>query len=342
MTKKINSDTISWGIIGVGDVCEVKSAPAMKIIPHSQLVAVMRRNEAKVKDYAQRHAVPKWYTDADDLINDPDVNAIYIATPPDSHAEYTIKAAAAGKPVYVEKPMARTFNECNEMLKACQTANVPLYVAYYRRRLPNFEKIKSLLDDEVIGDIRFVKLELYKTLDPDIISDITASMPVNWRIDPAISGGGYFFDLAAHQLDYLDYIFGPIESVYGFAGNQAGKYAAADSIHGTWKFTSGVHGVGSWSFAVDPSAAKDEMMIAGSKGSISISFFGDPIVTLRMTDGTEDVFEFKLPFHIQQPLIQTIIDDLRGVGECPSIGASAARTNWVMEELTKSYYQSRK
>lgn len=340
--KKIIGDTVNWGIIGVGDVCEVKSAPAMKLIPNSNLVAVMRRSEDKVKDYAQRHDVSTWYTDADKLISDPNVNAIYIATPPGSHAAYTIKAASAGKPVYVEKPMARSVEECQEMIDACETAGVPLYVAYYRRRLPNFEKLKSLIDEQIIGDIRFVKLELYKTIDPDIVSHITGSMPQNWRIDPEVSGGGYFFDLAAHQLDYLDYVFGPIESVYGFADNQASQYNAADSIHGSWKFANGIHGIGSWCFAVDPSAAKDEMLISGSKGSIQISFFGEPKVTLRRSDGTTEVFEFDLPTHIQHPLIQTIVDDLLGVGSCPSPGTSAVRTNWVMQELTKNYYSPSK
>lgn len=340
MKKKISGDKVSWGIIGVGDVCEVKSAPAMQLVENSEVIAVMRRNEEKLIDYAKRHQISKWYTDADALIADPTINAIYIATPPDTHAAYVIKAAQAGKPVYVEKPMARTVDECDQMIQECDSAGVPLYVAYYRRRLPNFEKIKSLLIDGAIGDVRFVKLELYKSVDPDIVSSITSSMPVNWRIDPEVSGGGYFFDLASHQLDFLDYIFGPIESVFGFADNQSGSYHAADSIHGSWKFANGIHGSGSWCFTVDPSANRDEMLILGSKGSISISFFGEPIVTVHTSDGKQETFTFELPKHIQQPLIQTVVDDILGVGVCPSLGVSARRTNWVMSELTKNYYDT--
>ena len=103
---------IAWGIIGVGDVCEIKSGPAFNSIEGSKLVAVMRRNAALAQDYAQRHSVPKWYDDADALINDPEINAIYIATPPDTHQFYTLKAAKAHKIVYVEKPMARNYKEC--------------------------------------------------------------------------------------------------------------------------------------------------------------------------------------------------------------------------------------
>src|SRR4051812_47809361 len=97
---------IKWGIIGCGDVTEIKSGPAFNKINNSELVAVMRRNADKAADYARRHGVPKWYSDAQELINDPGINAIYIATPPQSHEAYTVQSLQAGKPVYVEKPMA--------------------------------------------------------------------------------------------------------------------------------------------------------------------------------------------------------------------------------------------
>src|SRR5258706_8040368 len=210
---------INWGIIGAGDVCEVKSAPAMNKIAGSKLVAVMRRNGDKARDFAQRHGVPKWYDDADRLINDPEVNAVYIATPPDSHEFYTLRAAKAGKPVYVEKPMARTHRECLSMIDGCQKAKVPLFTAYYRRMLPNFLKVKSLLAEGVIGKVRYVSVVLNKTLHPDIVG--ASKSAGNWRIFPEIAGGGYFFDLACHQLDILDFLFGPILDANGYSVNQA-------------------------------------------------------------------------------------------------------------------------
>jgi len=329
MTKKIKGNKVKWGILGVGDVCEVKSAPAMQLIKNSELVGVMRRNGAKAKDYAERHGVAKWYDDADKLINDPEVNAIYI------------KAAKAGKPVYVEKPMARTYAECQAMNRACEQANVPLYIAYYRRQLPDFLKLKALVESGIIGDIRLVKIDLYKTIDPDIIAKTVATMPTNWRIDPEIAGGGYFFDLAAHQLDYLDFVFGPIQHVYGCAANQAGLYKAADIITSAFTFENGIQGIGSWCFTVDKVAERDELTIIGSEGQLSIPFFGAPEIILeKSTNKSKEQFTFDLPKHIQQPLIQTIVDDLLGVAKCPSTGISAARTNWVMEEMTKNYYKS--
>ena len=199
-------EKIRWGIIGCGDVTEVKSGPAFYKIEGSELVAVMRRDGDKARDYAQRHQVPRWYDQADALIADAEVDAVYIATPPDSHAEYTIQVARAGKPVYVEKPMARNHAECQAMIAACQQAQVPLFVAYYRRTLPAFCKVKALVDEGAIGPVRYVSIELCQPAgeNPD-------DLP--WRVVPEISGGGYFFDLASHQLDYLDHLLGPISAV---------------------------------------------------------------------------------------------------------------------------------
>jgi predicted dehydrogenase len=324
---------VRWGIIGAGDVCEVKSGPAMYKIKNSKLVAVMRRDGDKAADYARRHGVEKWYTDADELINDPDINAIYIATPPGSHKDYTIRAARAGKPVYVEKPMARTHEECLEMVSACERAGVPLFTAYYRRSLPNFLKIQSMLKEGVIGDVRYVNILLNKTLQPDIVW--ASGNTDNWRVVPEISGGGYFYDLAAHQLDMMDFLFGPIQHAQGIARNQGSLYNAEDIVMGTFSFENGIVGQGTWCFSTSKVSDKEVTTIVGSKGQILFPFFGDHSVTLH-TEGREpEVMKFDIPTNIQQPLIQTIVDELTGIGHCPSTGVSGARTNKVMEILSQ-------
>ena len=134
--------TIRWGIIGCGDVTEVKSGPGFQKAQHSSLVAVMRRTGELARDYARRHGVPRWYDNAEALIDDPDVDAVYIATPPAYHKEYALLSAQAGKPVYVEKPMALNFEECQMMIEVCRAAGVPLFVAYYRRALSRFLKVR--------------------------------------------------------------------------------------------------------------------------------------------------------------------------------------------------------
>jgi|SRR5690554_3987262 len=327
---KIFKDTeVRWGVLGVGNVCEVKSAPAMAIVPHSTLVAVMRRDGEKAKSYADRHGVPKWYDNADDLINDPEVNAIYIATPPYAHAELTAKSAQAGKPVYVEKPMARTYKECLEMVKSCEAAKVPLFVAYYRRTLPNFLKVKGLVESGAIGEVRLVNIQMNQSKDPKII----ISTETNWRVDPGIAGGGYFYDLASHQLDFLDFLLGPIKSAKGIATNQSRQYAAEDIVTASFEFENGILGSGSWCFTTAKVANKDLTTIVGSKGQISYPTFGDPYVLLETDDQGIQKFDFELPKHIQYFLIDSIVKELLGTGKSPSTGISASRTNWVMEQI---------
>jgi predicted dehydrogenase len=183
---------IKWGMIGCGDVTEVKSGPAFNKVPNSSLVAVMRRDAEKAKDYAFRHGVPKWYADGEELINDPEVNAIYIATPPAQHEAYCLLALAAGKPVYVEKPMTLNAESGLRMEEASVRYDTKLTVAHYRRAQPMFLKVKSLLEDGVIGDVRFSSLQMLQPQQSDLIANVES----NWRLDPAISGGGLFHDLA--------------------------------------------------------------------------------------------------------------------------------------------------
>ncbi|MDX8345370.1 Gfo/Idh/MocA family oxidoreductase [Rossellomorea sp. YZS02] len=320
-------DKVRWGIIGCGDVTERKSGPAFQKVEYSELVAVMRRTGKLAKDYADRHGVPKWYDDADELINDQEVDAVYIATPPGSHMEYTLKAAAAGKPVYVEKPMARNFKECTEMLAACKSAGVPLYVAYYRRGQERFLKIKELLDQNSIGDVRFVSSTQYQKARDDVMD--CDHLP--WRVQPDVAGGGLFFDLASHTLDILDFLLGPIQEAKGFASNQAGYYEAEDIVTATYRFASGVQGVGKWCFTAFEDVDRNE--IVGSRGKISFSTFGDDPVTLKTAEGQEQ-WSFERPMHVHQPLVETIVKELTGGGgECPSTGDSGARTNWVMDSI---------
>lgn len=329
--KKISDSEVRWGVLGVGNVCEVKSAPAMNHISHSKLVAVMRRDEVKVQDYAARHGVPKWYTSANDLIQDPEVNAIYIATPPNAHLELTRMAAAAGKPVYVEKPMARTYAECLEMIDICQKAGVPLFVAYYRRALPHFVKIKELLDKGEIGNIRTVHINMKQVVEPEIITKLEN----NWRVDPEIAGGGYFYDLASHQLDLLDFFFGKITHASGFSANQAKAYEVEDIVVGSFAFESGVLGTGNWCFSTSQSAEIDEIVIDGDKGQIRFATFGKGEFTMIRDREKPFRFHVQLPKHIQQPLIQSIVEDLLGTGTCVSTGSTSARANWVMGELVR-------
>ena len=326
-------DTIRWGMIGAGDVTEVKSGPPLYTTEHSELVAVMRRTAHLAEDYARRHHVPKWYSDAQALIDDPEINAIYIATPPSSHKDYTLKAAAAGKPVYVEKPMALKYAECRDMIDACQTAGVALYVAYYRRALPRFVQIKQWLDEGAIGDVRSVHVTLHQ---PSRLRERELD-DLPWRVQPAVSGGGLFLDVGSHMLDFLDYALGPITSVKGHALNHEKLSAAEDHVSASFVFESGAMGVGDWCFAAFEPVDLTE--IVGSEGKVSYATFSDAPVTLTTRSGTQQL-PIPNPSHVQEALVQTIVAALRGVGTTPSTGESAARTTRVMDQILEAYRAS--
>lgn len=324
---------INWGIIGCGNVTELKSGPAFNKVAHSKLVAVMRRNAVLAKDYAQRHQVPKFYSDATALINDPDINAVYVATPPDTHATYAIQAMKAGKPVYVEKPMARNTAECKEMIRVSEETGVPLFVAYYRRTLPAFQKVKELIENNTIGKPLTVHIKLHKALgEQDQMPDAQ-----HWHVNPEIGGGGHFYDLASHQFDYLDFLFGPVTAVSGTASNIAGYYKAEDTVSAAFSFKSGVQGTGSWCFVVDKVSEEDFIEITGTQGRIIFPCFNLGEVELITQSGTAK-FAFLNPENISFFLIKQVVETLEGTGSCISTMYSAARTNEVLEKITKSYY----
>lgn len=329
MIKKIKGDTVVWGVIGAGDVCEKKSAPAMYKIPNSKIKAVMRRNIVKAEDFARRHNVPHWFDNVDKILSDPAINAVYIATPPDSHAELTIKAAQAGKAVYVEKPMARTYSECKTMVEACEKAGTPLFVAYYRRALPKFLKLKELINSGAIGEVRMIHIEMIKTLIPDAI----ASSESNWRILPEISGGGYFHDVASHQLDLMDFLFGPVKQAAGLTANQAGVYPADDIVTATFSFDNNILATGNWCFTASKVSQREVTTITGSKGKIEYSTFGDTPLMVESEIVGKQSFEFISPEHIEGPMIELVINDLLGKASCPCPGTVGARTSKVMEMI---------
>jgi predicted dehydrogenase len=319
--------TIRWGIVGCGDVTETKSGPGFAKASNSALVAVMRRDGAKAANYAKRHGVPRWYDDGRRLIEDPEVDAVYVATPPDAHESYAAMAAAAGKPVYVEKPMARTYDECVRMIGAARAAGTKLFVAYYRRSLPRFLKVKELLDLGTIGRVRVANVRLYQ---PPAKEDLDpANLP--WRVKPEIAGAGKFLDLASHTLDLLDFLLGPIAEASGRAGNQAGLYPAEDVVAGSWAFASGVMGAGVWCFTSHH--REDVVELIGEAGRITFSTFGGSDPVRIETTGESEEFQIAHPEHIQQPMIQAAVDELNGVGQSPSTGETAARTSRVMDRM---------
>jgi predicted dehydrogenase len=328
----MNMEEVRWGIIGCGDVCEVKSGPALYKTPRSRLVAVMRRDGAKAADFARRHGVPRSYDTVDALITDPAVNAVYIATPPGTHRDLARRVADAGKPCLVEKPMARTHGECQTMLDAFARRNLPLFVAYYRRGMARFIKTRSLLESGAIGTISGVSYRMSR-------SDHRRGGDGAWRLNLPHSGGGLFLDVGSHTLDILDFLLGPLSDVTGVARNCAGVAPdVEDSV--AMSFTiAGAPGTAAWYFASDRD--EDRIDLFGTDGTISLSTFGhEPVILTRGT--SVDPHPFPAPAHVHSGLIESIVADLTtGQHHCPSTGESASRTSKVMDEVLRSFYGDR-
>ena len=320
---------INWGFIGCGEVTEKKSGPAFNEVEGSRVVAVMSRTEKRARSYAERHHVPKWYTDPQELISDPDVNAIYIATPPSSHATYAIMSMRAGKPVYVEKPLASSYDECARVNRVSEQTGVPCFVAYYRRYLPYFQRVKSIIQQGQIGKITNVQVRLSV---PPRDLDYTLQEKLPWRLQPEISGGGYFYDLAPHQLDMLQDIFGVIIEAQGISSNRGGFYKTEDTVSACFLFENGVPGSGSWSFVGHESAQEDCIDVVGTEGTLSFSVFSYDPIELITSAGTQKITVPNPPY-VQLPIIRSVIENLQGIGICNSTCYSATPVNWVLDRI---------
>lgn len=319
---------IKWVFIGCGEVTKTKSGPAFQKVEHSEVVAVMSRDGAKAKAYAKERGIRKWYDDAQELIDDPEVNAIYIATPPSSHATYAIMAMKAGKPAYIEKPMAVTYEECTRINRISKETGVPCFVAYYRRYLPYFQKVKEMVENGSIGNVINVQVRFAQP--PRDLDYNRENLP--WRVQADIAGGGYFYDLAPHQIDLLQDMFGCILEASGYKSNRGGLYPAEDTLSACFQFDNGLVGSGSWCFVAHDSAREDRIEIIGDKGMICFSVFTYEPIGLHTERGREEIC-IGNPEHVQQPLIQAVVDHLLGKSVCSCDGESATLTNWVMDKI---------
>ncbi|TMU55405.1 Gfo/Idh/MocA family protein [Flagellimonas algicola] len=320
-----NKTPIRWGVIGCGGVAEIKSVPAYQMAKDFEVVMVMRRDAEKVEDYARRHRVPQYTTNAQEVVESREVDAVYIATPPDSHKEYALLVAKAGKPCCIEKPMAPSYADSLAIYKAFEEKGLPLFIAYYRRSLPRFNQIKQWLDEEKIGEVRHIHWQ--KTKPP---SEIDLNGNYNWRTDNEVAPGGYFDDLASHGLDLFVHLLGDIINAQGLAVNQLGLYSAYDNITGSWIHENGVTGAGVWNFG--SYHREDKVEIFGSEGKITFAVLDE--APLILENGSEKIeLEIPNPEHVQQYHVQNIQDHLNGISKHPSQGNSGLHTSWVMDKI---------
>jgi predicted dehydrogenase len=320
---------LKWGFIGCGEVTEKKSGPAFSEVEGSSVVAVMSRSEQRARTYAITHSIPKWYTDAQQLIDDPDVNAVYVATPPSSHATFAIMAMKAGKPVYVEKPLASSYEDCARVNSISERTGVPCFVAYYRRYLPYFLRVKQIVDDGLIGHVLSVQVRF--SVPP---RELDYNHPENlpWRLQPDIAGGGYFYDLAPHQLDLLQTMFGVILDAEGFSTNRGHLYQTEDTVSACFRFENGLSGSGTWCFVAHESAREDRIEIVGDQGKLLFSVFDYAPIKLYTSSGVEQIVVPNPPY-VQFPLIKNVIEHLQGLSVCTCTSVSATPVNWALDRI---------
>lgn len=327
--------SIYWGLIGIGDVCRFKSGPAFAKVPHSHIAAVCRRTAAKAEAFAREHDVPRWYTTARELVADAQVNAVYVATPPDTHLELALLAAAVGKPCLVEKPLARNTGEAAAIVGAFERARVPLYTALYRRAMPRYVAARELLAR--LGRVSCVRATVCRNKPDD-----------GWRCDRRVAGGGYVVDVGSHVVDIIDFLLGPMMVITSDAGRkmdddderivQTTRVEEAENF-ASFHFSLPLHDA-SGTFVMDFAYAGetvDELRITGENGTLRFAALGiygsSPNVVLEDPDGKVLVeMTPESPQHAHQPLITQIVDDLRnGTAECTATGGAGLRAAVVID-----------
>ncbi len=322
--------TINWGMIGCGAVTNIKSGPGLYKANNSALLAVTDANIALAQGFAERHGIAKVYNTNEELVADKDIDIVYIATPPSTHKALSELVAKAGKHVCVEKPMAMHHHECQEIIDICEKHNVKLYIAFYRRAMERFVKIKELIDSGEIGEVRTVRAIQHMPA----AADEYDKNKLPWRLLPEVSGGGKFLDMGVHTLDFFEYLFGKVEEVYGIANNQAKMYDVEDTVVASWRHKDGTIGSGSWCYVCE--YQREYVEIVGSKGHIEFVFFNDSPIIVINENGKKEI-EIKNPEHVHQPFFQSIVDELNGVSTCPGSIESAVNASWVADEILKNF-----
>lgn len=319
---------INWGIIGCGDVTEVKSGPAFSKVNNSSLYAVMRRNAEKAADYAKRHKVPVFYNDAMQLIHDKNVQAIYIATPPDSHEQYALAAIDAGKPVYLEKPMSLNAASANKIASHAKDKGVKIVVAHYRNAQPIFLKVQELLQQKSIGEVVTAEID-YRRKSPTAAELLNPAMA--WRLNPKQSGGGLFHDLAPHQLGLMQFFFGDPIVYTGIASKHNKEVGADDLVTGLALFQQQIHFSAVWNLNASALDEKDSCIIRGTKGSIEFAVFNNTYIRLKIEGKDEQIINFEALQHVQQPMIERVVQYFSGEGDNPCTAASAVSVMEMMD-----------
>jgi len=313
--------TIRWGILGCGDVARRRVAAAIQQNSNSVLQAVCRRDQQQLQQFCDDFQVPDSYTDSQQLLEAPNIDALYIATPVYLHEPQTVLAAQQGKHVLVEKPMAMSVRECESMMETCRQNQVKLGVAYYRRFYPAVARMAEILSTGELGHLLSV-------------TAVTAT-PFNfqpgedgyWRVLQDQGGGGALMDIGSHRIDLFQHLLGPISEVSGFTSTLAADYEADNCTTLTMRFTSGVHGVLQCYFgaAIDP----DEFTLIGTNGRLTVTPLNEGRLVVELAEGRRE--ELLPPSNnFNDPLIDDFVAAIAEDREPLISGSAGCGTNQVI------------
>ncbi len=306
---------LRWGLIGCGDIAQKRVAPALRDLSFCELIAISRARSDLAEGFARQFGAKRWYSNWKEMMADPEVDAVYVATPVHMHAAQAIAAAEAGKHVLCEKPMAMNVAECDQMIAACQASNVKFGVAYYRRFYPVIGRVKALVESGGIGAPVLVQINAFEWFNPG------DSEPRSWLIKKEFAGGGPMFDFGCHRIEVLLNIFGPIKHVISMSANILFEREVEDTTIASFQFEQGGCGVLTVTHAArEP---QDTLQVFGSLGSIHLPVLNEG--KMRVISEAGERWESHPPaanFH--QPLIEDFVDAVLTDRE-PAVNAETGR-----------------
>ena len=310
------ADAIRWGLIGCGDIAARRVAAALRDAPHSTLVAVSRRRAELAEDFARRHGARRVHPDWRDLVRDPEVDAVYVATPVRLHAEQATAAAEAGKHVLCEKPMALDVGQCERMLAAARGHGVRLGVAYYRHHYPIVARLRALVASGEIGRPVLCQVDVFEPF------DAAPGDPRAWLLDKAEAGGGPMMDFGCHRLEVLLDLFGPVEEAQGFPVNvRFHDRGVEDTCVARLRFAGGPEAVLTVTHAT--AERRDTFALYGTEGSAHVGVLNDGVVRIVTDAGAR---EERHPPHanLHQPLVEDFVAAVRE-GREPAVNGVVGR-----------------
>jgi predicted dehydrogenase len=304
---------VRFGLIGCGDIAARRVAAALAETPGSALLAVARRRAELAAEFARRHGAERSYADWHDLVRDPEVNAVYVATPVRLHAEQAIAAAEAGKHVLCEKPMALDVAGCERMIAAARAHGVRLGVAYYRHHYPVVASLKALLASGQIGVPVLVQAQAFEAFDPG------PDHPRAWLLRKAESGGGPMMDFGCHRLEVLLDLLGPVAEVEGFPTRvRLRAREVEDTCIARLRFASGAEAVLAVSHAAMES--RDSFEVYGSAGSAHVPVLNQGRIRIVTAEGVREE-EHPAPANLHQPLVADFVQAVRD-GREPAVSGA--------------------